>query len=143
QAIDPVTDAYKLNMGNNNERNKAEQIVLSAVEKAHGAAAISDVKAAARKAAMQPGKTLSGLSGKSVIDKGDLMAGDFVHVSQDVRGVTRHTDAIVLKVTEDGIRGKVIQPVQEKTWVPDPVRGLHPARDSRWMFAAGEVETGL
>ncbi|MBU2769628.1 hypothetical protein HAP94_26550, partial [Acidithiobacillus ferrivorans] len=40
-------------------------------------------------------------------------------------------------------RGKVIQPVQEKTWVPDPVRGLHPARDSRWMFAAGEVETGL
>ncbi|MBU2768292.1 DNA primase, partial [Acidithiobacillus ferrivorans] len=41
QAIDPVTDAYKLNMGNNNERNKAEQIVLSAVEKAHGAAAIS------------------------------------------------------------------------------------------------------
>jgi hypothetical protein len=102
----------------------------------HDRTATPDVKAA-----MQPGKTLSGLSGKSVIDKGDLMAGDFVRVSTS--DATRHTDAIVLKVTKDGISGKVIQPVREKTWMPEPVRGSHPARDSHWMFAAGELKTEL
>ena len=136
QAIDPITYAYKRNMGNNNERNKAEQIVLSAVEKARGVAATPDVKAA-----MQPGKTLSGLSDKNVVAMGDLMAGDFVRVSTS--DATRHTDAIVLKVTKDGISGKIIQPVREKTWMPEPVRGSHPARDSHWMFAAGEMKTEL
>ncbi|MDA8154656.1 MAG: zincin-like metallopeptidase domain-containing protein [Acidithiobacillus sp.] len=138
QAIDPITDAYKRNMGNNNERNKAEQIVLSAVEKAHGVAAIPEVKAAM---GQKPEKVLSGPSDKNVVAMGDLMAGDFVRVSTS--DATRHTDAIVLKVTKDGISGKIIQPVREKTWMPEPVRGSHPARDSHWMFAAGELKTEL
>ncbi|BDB14013.1 ArdC family protein [Acidithiobacillus ferrooxidans] len=98
-------------------------------------------KAAARKAAMQPGKMLSGLADKNVVAMGDLMAGDFVRVSTS--DATRHTDAIVLKVTKDGISGKIIQPVREKTWMPEPVRGSPPARDSHWMFAAGELKTAL
>ncbi|WP_176712561.1 ArdC family protein [Acidithiobacillus ferrivorans] len=98
-----------------------------------------DVKAAMGK---KQEKVLSGPSDKNVVAMGDLMAGDFVRVSHEVHGATRHTDAIVLKVTKDGISGKIIQPVREKTWTPEPVPG-QPARDSHWMFAAAELKTAL
>ncbi|MBU2859363.1 DUF1738 domain-containing protein [Acidithiobacillus ferrooxidans] len=104
----------------------------------HDMGATPDVKAAMRQ---KPEKVLSGPSDKNVVAMGDLMAGDFVRVSTS--DATRHTDAIVLKVTKDGISGKIIQPVREKTWMPEPVRGSHPARDSHWMFAAGELKTVL
>ena len=89
------------------------------------------------KAAMRqkPEKALSGPSGKDVVAMGDLMAGDFVRVSTS--DGTRHTDAIVLKVTTNGITGKIIQPVRENTWMPEG------ARDSHWMFAVNEMKTEL
>ncbi len=104
----------------------------------HDMGATPDVKAAMRQ---KPEKVLSGPSDKNVVAMGDLMAGDFVRVSTS--DSTRHTDAIVLKVTKEGISGKIIQPVREKIWMPEPVPGSHPTRDSHWMFAAGELKTEL
>ena len=98
----------------------------------HDGGMTPDIKAAM---GQKPEKVLSGPSDKNVVAMGDLMAGDFVRVSTS--DATRHTDAIVLKVTTNGITGKIIQPVREKTWMPEG------ARDSHWMFAVNEMKTEL
>jgi hypothetical protein len=118
QAIDPITDAYKRNMGNNLERNKAEYAVLSAVEKARGMPDPSlpittDIAQAAKlPSAIFPDKKPN-IPG---IHFPDLAKGDLI-TYVDTTG--KAYDAIILKdsgfsVGEDGKEGVTTrwQPVQ-------------------------------
>ncbi len=65
------------------------------------------------------------MGNEKTVAKDDLRPGDFVRLSY--AGGTRHTDCIILDVTEKGIRGKAVQK----------------QRDGSWGFVPGDVLSGI